>query len=86
MAADKRERTPWFQPYEKPRRPGLYEAQDRLMRCGCCWLMLEWRGGEWFSFTHEYVGYRTHFFQSQLRRWRGLAKKPRATAPQEPQR
>lgn len=71
----RQKRTPWFRPDQEPAQPGLYEAQDTTMRCNCCVLMLEWRGGEWFSRSDcgsEFPVYGTHFFPSQLRRWRGL--------------
>lgn len=76
MIETKEKLTPWFRPDQKPARDGIYRAQDTSMRCRCCWIELEWRGGEWFSETHGHNVFATHFFTSRLRRWRGLAERP----------
>jgi len=70
--------TPWFPPTVNPSRPGLYRAQEMGMRCNCCWIDLEFRGGEWFSTQCSPGYFRTHFFTRNLRHWRGLASEPKA--------
>lgn len=70
--------TPWFPPNVDPVREGRYRAQDTSMRCGCCWIELEWRNGEWFSDLCTRGLYRTHFFKSNLRRWRGQTEKAKS--------
>lgn len=73
--------TPWFPGSVKPSRDGRYRAQDTSMHCRCCWITLEFRRGEWFSDLCEPGGFSTHFFTSQLRRWRGLAADPNTKDP-----
>lgn len=68
--------TPWFRPNQKPVRDGRYRAQDHTMSCDCCWIELEWRNGEWFSDLCERGRFSTHFWQHNLKRWRGLASNP----------
>lgn len=68
--------TPWFSADVKPARNGRYRAQDKSMNCNCCWIELEWRNGEWFSNLCDPRRFSTHFFDSQLNRWRGLATNP----------
>lgn len=68
--------TPWFRPDQKPVRDGVYRAQDRTMNCHCCWIELEYRRGEWFSNLCEPDRFSTHFWQRDLKRWRGLAENP----------
>jgi hypothetical protein len=69
--------TPWFDGSVKPVRNGRYRAQDMQMNCSCCWIELEWRNGEWFSNLFDSGRFNTHFFTTQLRRWRGLAQQPK---------
>lgn len=66
--------TPWFSASAKPARDGRYRAQDKNMNCSCCWIDLEFRGGEWFSNLCDPSRYSTHFFIGNLKRWRGLAR------------
>lgn len=73
--------TPWFPAAARPTRNGRYQAQDIGMNCSCCWIELEWRNGEWFSDLCERGRFNTHFFTSNLKRWRGLASQ----AKKEPQ-
>lgn len=66
--------TPWFPASVSPVRAGMYRAQDTAMNCRCCWIELYWTGSEWRSDLLSPGYWRTHFFTSQLRRWRGRIK------------
>lgn len=63
------ELTPWFEPTEKPVRPGFYqrEWQDQVSRNACDW----WDGADWKYGPDE------AYPAPNNKRWRGL------TAPAE---
>jgi hypothetical protein len=70
--------TPWFPWSVRPVRAGMYRVQDHTMRCGCCWSDAHWDGKEWHSDLFTPGVYRTMIFDSQMKRWRGLAERPNA--------
>lgn len=72
--------TPWFPHTTKPVRPGFYQWQDRTMNCGCCWCIAHWNGREWHTDLFERGRFNTLLFDSQVKRWRGLAQRPNVGA------
>jgi hypothetical protein len=68
--------TPWFWWTEKPARAGMYRVQDRTMNCGCCWFDAHWNGREWHTDLFTRGVFNTLLFDSQVKRWRGLARRP----------
>ena len=70
--------TPWFPSATKPARAGMYRVQDRTMNCGCCWFDAHWNGREWHTDLFTRGVFNTLLFDSQVKRWRGLAKRPNA--------
>ena len=75
--------TPWFPHTTKPARAGMYRAQDRTMNCGCCWFDAHWNGREWHTDLLTPGTFSTLLFDSQLKRWRGLAQRPNVGAKLE---
>lgn len=64
--------TPWFNwPDQKPSRAGVYHLQDKSMNCNCCWFEAHWNGHEWHTDHHSRGAFRTLFFDSHVKRWRG---------------
>lgn len=68
--------TPWFPSATKPARAGMYQVQDHTMNCGCCWFDAHWNGREWHTDLFTRGVFNTLLFDSQVKRWRGLAKRP----------
>jgi hypothetical protein len=68
--------TPWFPHATKPVRPGFYRWQDWTMGCNCCWCVAHWNGREWHTDLFERGRFNTLLFDSQVKRWRGLAQRP----------
>lgn len=68
--------TEWFSGDVKPARVGMYRLQDRSMNCGCCWIEAHWDGRDWHTDLLSRGVFRTLFFSSHVKRWRGLAEKP----------
>lgn len=67
--------TPWFLSATKPARVGMYRVQDHTMRCGCCWFDAHWNGREWHTDLLTQGAFSTLLFDSQVKRWRGLAQR-----------
>ena len=70
--------TPWFPSATKPVRPGFYRWQDWTMSCSCCWCEAHWDGRQWHTDLFERGRFNTLLFDSQVKRWRGLAQRPNA--------
>lgn len=68
--------THWFPHTTKPTRAGMYRVQDRTMNCGCCWFDAHWNGREWHTDLSTRGVFNTLLFDSQVKRWRGLAQRP----------
>ncbi|KGC14876.1 hypothetical protein DM48_346 [Burkholderia gladioli] len=68
--------TEWYPANVKPVRVGVYDIQDKSIRCNCCCTWAHWDGEKFVRYgKFGGVMYVTQEVRD-VRTWRGLAEKP----------